>query len=71
MSRRIFAREALVYQRLHRRPDWLIANDAAVRDAQRVEDGPVARIEIPQRVPIGYHAWWVDASELDAPTATR
>jgi ATP-dependent helicase HrpA len=37
-SRRIFAREALVYQRLHRRPDWLLANDAALRDAQRMEE---------------------------------
>lgn len=37
-SRRIFAREALVYQRLHRRPEWLSANDAAIRDAQRMEE---------------------------------
>jgi ATP-dependent helicase HrpA len=37
-SRRIFAREALVYQRLNRRPDWLLANDAALRDAQRIEE---------------------------------
>jgi ATP-dependent helicase HrpA len=37
-SRRIFAREALVYQRLRRRPDWLLANDAAVLDAQRMEE---------------------------------
>ena len=37
-SRRIFAREALVYQRLRRRPDWLLANDAAVREAQRMEE---------------------------------
>src|SRR5580698_2417771 len=37
-SRRIFAREALVYQRLRRRPEWLLANDAAVRDAQRMEE---------------------------------
>ena len=37
-SRRIFAREALVYHRLHRRPDWLLANDAAVREAQRMEE---------------------------------
>src|SRR3984893_12782017 len=35
-SRRIFAREALVYQRLHRRPDWLLANDAAAGEAQRL-----------------------------------
>src|SRR6267378_5656257 len=37
-SRRIFAREALVYQRLHRRPEWLLANDAALRDAQQMEE---------------------------------
>ena len=37
-SRRIFAREALVYRRLARRPPWLLANDAALFDAQRVED---------------------------------
>ncbi|HME39180.1 MAG TPA: ATP-dependent RNA helicase HrpA [Steroidobacteraceae bacterium] len=37
-SRRIFAREALVHQRMHRRPEWLLANDAAVREAQRMEE---------------------------------
>jgi ATP-dependent RNA helicase HrpA len=37
-SRRIFAREALVYQRLRRRPEWLMANDAALRQAQQMED---------------------------------
>ena len=37
-SRRIFAREALVHQRLRRRPDWLQANDAAILDAQRMEE---------------------------------
>ena len=37
-SRRIFSREALVYQRLQRRPAWLAANDAAVRDAQQIEE---------------------------------
>jgi len=37
-SRRIFAREALVYQRLQRRPDWLLENDAAVRAAVRMEE---------------------------------
>jgi carotenoid cleavage dioxygenase-like enzyme len=41
------------------------ASEAIIVDAQRVEDGPVARIQIPQRVPIGYHAWWVGADELD------
>jgi len=37
-SRRIFAREALVYRRLERRPDWLSANDAAIAEAQRMEE---------------------------------
>jgi ATP-dependent helicase HrpA len=37
-SRRIFAREALVYQRLQRRPDWVLANDAALREAQQLEE---------------------------------
>jgi ATP-dependent helicase HrpA len=37
-SRLIFSREAIVYQRLRRRPDWLSANDAAVRDAQQMEE---------------------------------
>ncbi len=37
-SRLIFAREALVYRRLHRRPHWLRANDAAIEAAQRMEE---------------------------------
>jgi ATP-dependent helicase HrpA len=37
-SRLIFAREALVYGRLGRRPRWLLANDAAVHDAELLEE---------------------------------
>jgi ATP-dependent helicase HrpA len=37
-SRLIFAREALVYRRLQRRPDWVRANDAAIVEAQRMEE---------------------------------
>jgi ATP-dependent helicase HrpA len=37
-SRMIFAREALVYQRLLRRPAWLLANDEAILAAQRLEE---------------------------------
>jgi ATP-dependent helicase HrpA len=37
-SRLIFAREALVYGRLGRRPAWLLANDAARRDAELLEE---------------------------------
>jgi carotenoid cleavage dioxygenase-like enzyme len=34
-----------------------------VVDAQRMTDEPVARVRIPQRVPAGYHCWWVSAEE--------
>jgi ATP-dependent helicase HrpA len=37
-SRLIFAREALVYRRLSRRPAWLETNDAAIRDAELLEE---------------------------------
>jgi ATP-dependent helicase HrpA len=37
-SRLIFAREALVYRRLQRRPDWVRANDEALLEAQRMEE---------------------------------
>ena len=37
-SRLIFAREALVYGRLPRRPEWLQANDAALRAAEQLEE---------------------------------
>jgi carotenoid cleavage dioxygenase len=39
-------------------------SELVVLDARRVEDGPVARCLVPQRVPIGYHAWWVSAEDL-------
>jgi len=34
-----------------------------VLDARDVGAGPVARIELPQRVPYGFHAAWVPAAE--------
>jgi ATP-dependent helicase HrpA len=37
-SRLIFAREGLVYQRLRRRPDWLLKNDEALRTALQMEE---------------------------------
>jgi carotenoid cleavage dioxygenase len=35
-----------------------------VLDAQRLDDEPVCRLAVPQRVPTGYHTWWVDESLL-------
>jgi ATP-dependent helicase HrpA len=37
-SRRIFAREALVYRRLAQRPEWLRHNDDVLLAAQRIEE---------------------------------
>ncbi len=37
-SRHIFAREALVFRRMARRPDWLLRNDANIDAAARTED---------------------------------
>ncbi len=39
-------------------------SEVVVVDARRVNDEPVCRVVIPQRVPIGYHSWWVGAEEL-------
>ncbi|MBX7168040.1 MAG: carotenoid oxygenase family protein [Pirellulales bacterium] len=42
-------------------------NDQAelwIIDAARFEGEPVARVAIPQRVPIGYHACWVSEAEI-------
>jgi len=49
-----------------------VANEATgesecrVIDARHPEHEPVARVRIPQRVPTGYHTWWVSADELAA-----
>ena len=37
-ARHIFAREALVFRRMARRPEWLLRNDAHIDDAARSED---------------------------------
>lgn len=34
-----------------------------ILDAQDFQQGPVAKIKIPQKVPIGFHAWWVPRRE--------
>jgi carotenoid cleavage dioxygenase len=36
----------------------------AVFDALRVDRGPIAEIELPRRVPFGFHGWWVPAAAL-------
>lgn len=40
-------------------------SELLVIDAKDMAAGPIARIQIPQRVPIGYHTRWVSQSEID------
>ncbi len=40
------------------------ASEMHVLDARELSRGPVARVKIPQRVPTGYHTYWVPAEEL-------
>ena len=40
------------------------ASDLVVLDALDCAAGPVARVHLPQRVPFGFHACWVDGSSL-------
>jgi len=44
--------------------DWSSA--CWVFDAQRIEAGPVAKVQIPQRIPAGFHATWMPGAELPA-----
>jgi len=37
-----------------------------VFDAQNISDGPVARITLPQRVPLGFHGCWMTPSKIDS-----
>jgi carotenoid cleavage dioxygenase len=40
-------------------------SELVILDAKDVAGKPAARIHIPQRVPIGFHAWWVRGEDLD------
>jgi len=35
------------------------ASEVYLFDARNIVAGPVARLAVPQRVPTGYHTWWV------------
>ncbi len=41
-------------------------SEVQVFDARRPEDGPIARVVVPQRVPEGFHAQWVPAASVAA-----
>ena len=46
------------------------SGECVVIDAQNFEAGPVARIKLPQRVPYGFHAAWVNEAGIAANAAT-
>ena len=46
-------------------------SELLVMDAKNLDSDPVARILIPTRIPIGFHAWWVDRAEIDAAHARQ
>jgi carotenoid cleavage dioxygenase-like enzyme len=38
--------------------------EAIILDAKNIAAGPIARIEIPQRVPVGFHTTWVPGEQV-------
>jgi carotenoid cleavage dioxygenase-like enzyme len=42
------------------------AGEVVILDAKNVEAGPLARVKIPQRVPVGFHAIWIPGEQLPA-----
>ena len=39
-------------------------SELQVFDAQDICQGPIARVKMPQRVPLGFHAWWSRGEDL-------
>ena len=35
-----------------------------VFDARHIADGPVAKVQLPERIPAGFHATWVPGAQL-------
>jgi carotenoid cleavage dioxygenase len=45
-------------------------SEFVVIDARNVPGGPIARVPIPQRVPIGFHGTWIDEADLTGQAAS-
>jgi carotenoid cleavage dioxygenase-like enzyme len=39
-------------------------SEAWIFDARRITAGPLARVKLPGRVPVGFHASWVKGAQL-------
>lgn len=44
-------------------------SEAQIFDARALDDGPIARVKIPQRVPLGFHATWARGDQVKAAAA--
>jgi carotenoid cleavage dioxygenase-like enzyme len=42
------------------------SGEVVILDAKNIEAGPLARVKIPQRVPVGFHAIWIPGEQLSA-----
>lgn len=47
------------------------SGEAWVFDAQRITTGPIARVKLPGRVPVGFHAAWIPGERLWGDSAPR
>jgi carotenoid cleavage dioxygenase len=45
------------------------SSEVHIVDASAISEGPVCRLDIPFRVPLGFHATWIDGSRLPGGTA--
>lgn len=43
------------------------SGEVVILDAKNIANGPLARVKIPQRVPVGFHTIWVPGDQLSAP----
>jgi carotenoid cleavage dioxygenase len=42
------------------------SSEVVILDAKNFADGPIARVQIPQRVPVGFHSTWIPGDQLRA-----
>ena len=38
-------------------------SEAVIFDARKISAGPICRLKIPERVPVGFHACWVSSDK--------
>lgn len=41
-----------------------LTTETIILDAKDITRGPIARVKIPQRIPMGFHGTWANADEM-------